>query len=57
MKPPTIQLIKNTLGVMAARAESEAVLNIPMPITNPITIMVMSNKLRRDFFLIVMDGR
>jgi hypothetical protein len=27
---------------MAARAESDAVLNIPIPMTNPITIMVKS---------------
>jgi hypothetical protein len=30
---------------MAARAESEAVLKIPMPITKPITIMVRSKRL------------
>ncbi len=34
---------------MAARAESEAVLKMPMPITNPITIIVISNKLNKVF--------
>ena len=55
--PPTTQLIKNTLGVIAARAESEAVLNIPIPITNPITIMVISNKFSSDFLGVLMYGR
>jgi len=49
MNPPTIQLMKNTLGVMAALAESEAVLKIPMPITNPMTIMVRSKRLSWGF--------
>ena len=42
---------------MAARAESEAVRKIPIPITKPITIMVMSNKLKRGFFIPVMFER
>jgi hypothetical protein len=38
--------MKKTLGVIAALAESDAVLKIPIPITKPITIMVISKRLR-----------
>ena len=41
---------------MAARAESDAVLNMPIPMTSPITIMVKSNSdnkgLEVDFILV-----
>lgn len=57
IKPPTTQLIKNTLGVIAARAESDAVLKIPIPITNPITIMVMSKRFKRGLRLLLICGR
>jgi hypothetical protein len=56
MKPPTIQLTKNTVGVKAALAESDAVRKIPMPITRPITIMVRSKRLSSFFEEDAIDG-
>lgn len=52
IKPPANHAIKKTEGVMAALAASADVLKIPIPITNPTTIIVRSNK--RSFGFSVM---
>ena len=53
MIPPKIQAAKYTEGVMAKLALVAAERNIPMPITNPTTIMVKLNKFNCCFAAIV----
>jgi len=44
INPTATQAIKNKEGVIAALAASEEVLKIPIPMTNPTTIIVKSKR-------------